>query len=194
MTEKEKRDLGLWYDANFNREISKEIRRANDLCFQINSTLPSDKETVMRLFRELIPDTGENVRIATPFLADYGYRISIGSHTFINHNAYLMDGGGITIGSHCFLGPDIAIYTALHPLLPEEREQGYELAKPVIIEDSVWTGGRVTILPGVRIGKGAVIGAGSVVTKDIPPMTIAYGNPARIIREITSDDTIRKEI
>lgn len=104
-----------------------------------------------------------------------------------------MDGGGISIGEHCFFGPDLAIYTALHPLIAEERNKGLEKALPVVIEDDVWIGGRVTILPGVHIGKGAVIGAGSVVTKDIPPFTLAYGNPARCIRRIDERDRIITE-
>ena len=193
MTEKEKRDRGKWYDANNDREIGEEIMRAKDLCFRLNSTLPSAISEREKILSLLIPDRGNDVMILSPFYADYGYRISIGCGSFLNHNAYLMDGGGISIGEHCFFGPDLAIYTALHPLIAEERNKGLEKALPVVIEDDVWIGGRVTILPGVHIGKGAVIGAGSVVTKAIPPFTLAYGNPARCIRGIDERDRILTE-
>ncbi len=108
----------------------------------------------------------------------------------VNHNAYLMDGAKICIGSHCFIGPNCGMYTANHPLLASERNRGLEKASPIIIEDDVWIGADVTILPGVRIGKGSVIGAKSVVTKDIPSNVIAAGNPCQILRAITEEDSI----
>ena len=112
---------------------------------------------------------------------------AIGADTFINHGAYLMDCGGITIGRHCFIGPNCGMYTANHPISPRERNQGLENAKPIVIGDNCWLGGDVTILPGVTIGENTVIGAGSVVTKDIPANVVAVGNPCRVLRSINHE-------
>ena len=128
--------------------------------------------------------------LLSPLYVDYGERVRIGDGCFINHGAYLMDGGGITIGSHVFIGPNLGAYTAVHPLVAEERNQGLERALPIVIGDNVWIGGDVTILPGVTIGAEAVIGAGSVVTKDVPAGVVAAGNPCRVLRPITEADRI----
>ena len=130
--------------------------------------------------------------ILSPFYTDYGSFCRIGANSFLNHNAYLMDGGGITIGHHVFIGPNCGMYTAAHPLLPEERNLGLEKASPIVIGDNCWIGADVTILPGVTIGEGTVIGAKSVVTRDIPAGVIAMGNPCRVIRPITEKDSIKK--
>ena len=143
---------------------------------------------------KLIPNLGNNCTILSPFVTDYGCYCSIGHNSFINHNAYLMDGGGITIGHHCFIGPNCGMYTATHPALAEERNQGLEKALPIVIGDNCWIGADVTILPGVTIGSHTIIGAKSVVTKDIPDHVIALGNPCRVLRAITEDDRILKEV
>lgn len=148
------------------------------------------KKRRYEILRKLIPELGEDCVILSPFVTDYGYYCRIGQGTFINHNAYLMDGGGITIGHHCFIGPNCGMYTAVHPLLAEERNEGLELALPITIGDNCWIGGDVTILPGVTIGSNTVIGAKSVVTKDIPDHVVAAGNPCRVIRAITEKDSI----
>lgn len=193
MTEKEKMKWGLWYDANFDQELVEERLLAEDLCFQLNQTRPKDTEKREALLRELMPDLGENCTILSPFVADYGCYCHIGHDTFINHNAYLMDGGGITIGHHCFIGPNCGMYTATHPMLAEERNQGLEKALPITIGDNCWFGANVTVLPGVTIGSNCIIGAGSVVTKDIPAGVLAMGNPCRVVRPITAADSIEKE-
>ena len=162
MTEREKMEAGLWYDANFDQDLLKERKEAETLYFQFNQTSPKD----------------------------YGYNCRIGEGTFINHNAYLMDGAPVTIGKHCFIGPNCGMYTANHPLNVEERNQGLELAQPITVGDNVWIGADVTILPGVTIGEGSVIGAKSLVNKDIPANVIAVGNPCRVVREITEEDRI----
>lgn len=190
MTEKEKMLAGMWYDANFDAELLQQRLIAEDLCFQLNNTRPSDSKKRRELLIKLIPDFGENCTVLSPFTTDYGCYTAIGSDTFINHNAYFMDGGGISIGHHCFIGPDCGIYTASHPLISEERNTGLEKASPVKIGDNCWIGAKVTILPGVTIGNGCVIGAGSVVTKDIPDGVIAAGNPCRILRKITDNDSV----
>lgn len=191
MSQKERMEKGVWYDANFDLELSKLRDKAEDLCFQFNQTLPSQKQSQQAILNKLFSHVGQDVTILSPMYADYGYRTSIGKGTFINHDAYFMDGGKITIGRHCFIGPRCGLYTANHPLIYTERNQGYEIALPIVIEDNVWIGGDVTILPGVTIGEGSVIGAKSLVNKDIPAHVVAVGNPCRILRKITKDDSIR---
>ena len=193
MTESEKMKLGLWYDANFDDELVQQRLIAEDLCFELNNTRPSKIEDRNAILDQLIPDLGNDCTILSPFITDYGCYCSIGHDTFINHNAYLMDGGGITIGHRCFIGPNCGMYTAIHPMLAEERNQGLEKALPIVIGDNCWIGADVTILPGVTIGSNTIIGAKSVVTKDIPDHVIALGNPCRVLRPITEDDRIIKE-
>ncbi len=190
MTEKEKMEQGLWYDANYDRELLERRLQADDLCFRFGQTRPSDTSKREQILKELIPELGENVSVQAPFYADYGDRCRIGRDTFINHNVYLMDGGGIRVGKNCFIGPNCGLYTANHPLLASERNAGLERALPIVLKDNVWLGASVTILPGVTIGEGSVIGAGSVVTKDVPDHVVAAGNPCRVIRPITEEDTI----
>ena len=194
MTESEKMKLGLWYDANFDDELVQQRLIAEDLCFELNNTRPSKVEDRNLILNQLIPNLGNDCTILSPFITDYGCYCSIGHDTFINHNAYLMDGGGITIGHHCFIGPNCGMYTAIHPMLAEERNQGLEKALPIVIGDNCWIGADVTILPGVTIGSNTIIGAKSVVTKDIPDHVLALGNPCRVLRPITEDDSILKEV
>lgn len=194
MTEAEKMKLGLWHDANFDEELVHHRLIAEDLCFELNNTRPGKIEDRNAILNKLIPNLGNNCTILSPFITDYGCYCSIGHDTFINHNAYLMDGGGITIGHHCFIGPNCGMYTATHPVLAEERNQGFEKALPIVIGDNCWIGADVTILPGVTIGSNTIIGAKSVVTKDIPPHVIAVGNPCCVLRAITEEDSILKEV
>lgn len=193
MAEKEKMKLGLWYDANFDKELVEERLIAEDLCFELNNIRPKLIEKRTSILQKLIPNLGENCTILSPFVTDYGCYCQIGHDTFINHNAYLMDGGGITIGHHCFIGPNCGMYTAIHPTLAEERNDGLEKALPIAIGDNCWIGADVTILPGVTIGSNTIIGAKSVVTKDIPDNVIAVGNPCRVLRPITEKDSIYQE-
>ena len=187
MTESEKMQAGLWYDANYDLELMAQRTAAEELCFDLNNTRPGDTEKRDGILKKLIPDLGERCTILSPFMTDYGRYCRIGADTFINHGAYLMDCGGITIGRHCFIGPNCGMYTANHPISPRERNQGLENAKPIVIGDNCWLGGDVTILPGVTIGENTVIGAGSVVTKDIPANVVAVGNPCRVLRSINHE-------
>lgn len=190
MTQKERLEKRLWYDANYDPELLTLRAKADELCFLFNQTPPGDTEKRSALLTRLLPHMGEDVTILAPFYADYGDRCQIGAHTFINHNAYLMDCAPITIGTFCFIGPNCGMYTAIHPIRVEDRNLGLEKAKPITIGDNVWIGGSVTILPGVQIGSGSVIGAGSVVTKDIPENVIAAGNPCHVLRTITERDRL----
>lgn len=189
MTEEEKMDHSLWYDAN-DKALLAQRQQAETLCFQLNQTPPQNQTARQAILQQLLPHLDEDVTILSPFYTDYGTRCFLGAHTFLNHNVYLMDGGTITLGAHCFIGPNCGFYTANHPLLPAARNQGLEQARPIVLGDHVWLGGGVTVLGGVTIGEGAVIGAGSVVTKDIPPYVLAAGNPCRILRPLTDEDTL----
>ncbi len=187
MSEKEKMLAGKWYDANFDQELLSLRSKSNALCFEFNQTHPNDNKTKEKLLQRLLPNCHPNVTILSPFYADYGVNCFIKEGTFINHNAYLMDGGLITIGTNCFIGPNSGFYTANHPLDIERRNSGLEQASPIVIGDNVWIGAGVTILPGVTIGEGSVIGAGSIVNKDVPANVLALGNPCRVIRSIDNN-------
>lgn len=190
MTEREKCAAGLWYDANNDSELCAEREHADGLCCKINQ-LPAKSEERSALMAELFPHMAESAEILSPVHTDYGKGCYIGEHTFINRGAYLMDGDTITIGSHCFIGPNLGAYTAQHPLLPAERNLGLERALPITIGDNCWLGGDVKIMPGVTIGEGSVIGAGSIVTKDIPAGVVAMGAPCKVVRAITDADSIQ---
>lgn len=190
MTEQEKMLQGKWYDANFDENLLALRNQADSLCFQINQTNPKETEKIQSLLKQLFGKFEKNCTVLQPVYADYGCYTKIDEGTFINHGAYFMDGGTVTIGKMCFIGPNCGFYTASHPLIASQRNQGYENAKPIVIEDNVWIGGDVTILPGVTIGEGAIIGAKSLVNKDIPASSIAFGNPCRPVRKITDEDSI----
>lgn len=190
MTEHEKMQQELWYDANNDKELLNLREDAEELCYLLNQTSPKMKKKREEIMGKLLPNRGKKTTILTPFYTDYGFYCFIGDNTFINHNAYLMDCAPIRIGSDCFIGPNCGMYTAIHPLVAEERNQGIEKAKPIKIGNNVWIGADVTILSGVKIGENSVIGAKSVVTKDIPANVIAVGNPCRVLRKITEQDRI----
>lgn len=179
-----------WYDANFDEELIKERENTRQLYIQINNCL--DDNLRNQLFDKLLPDKDTTSSISTPFYCDYGKNIKIGKNSFINLNNYFMDGAPITIGDNCFIGPNCGFYTAIHPLHHHDRNLGVEKALPITIGNNVWLGGDVTILPGVTIGNNVVIGAKSLVTKDIPNNVLAYGQPCQVIREITDEDLIKR--
>ena len=190
MTEKEKMLQGLWYDAIYDRELNEERLTAKELCWQLNRLSPRSQIAREKILRQLLPHLGQDVTILSPFMADYGYNCYIGNNTFINHNVYLMDCAPIRIGAGSSIGPNCGFYTAIHPLVANERDSGLETAQPITLAGDNWIGGDVTILPGVAIGKGSVIGAKSLVAKDIPAGVLAMGNPCRVVREITDSDCI----
>ena len=185
LTEKDKMLRGEWYNANFDKELIDERMYAKDLCFQLNQIRPSDLRARRRILSKLLQNVEfDTVEILSPFMVDYGYNVEIGEGSFINHNVYLMDCAKIKIGKKCFIGPNSGFYTALHPMLVEPRNEGLEMAKPITIADNVWIGADVTILPGVKIGAGSVIGAKSLVSKDIPAEVLAFGNPCKVVKSV----------
>jgi len=176
---------GEWYNANFDTELLAERTYVKDLCLELNQVKSADTEKRLDLLKKILPRVEvEQVDILSPFIVDYGYNVEIGAGSFFNHNIYLMDCASIHFGTKCFVGPSCGFYTAIHPLDVYRRNAGFEIAKPIFVGDNVWFGGNVIVLPGVKIGTGSVIGAGSVVTKDIPEKVLAVGNPCKVLREI----------
>lgn len=182
-TEKEKMLAGDLYDP-LDAQLSQERRRARLLIEKLNQTRDDEEDERVRLLRELIPASGDGLWIQTPFYCDYGTNITIGDKVFFNFNCVVLDVAHVRIGSRVLFGPNVQIYAATHPMSAAERRTGLELGKEIEIGDDVWVGGSAVICPGVRIGARSVIGAGSVVTKDIPEGVFAAGNPCRVLREI----------
>ena len=172
-----------WMDG-----LDKERLDCKKKIFRYNHLEPGNPEEKDRLIKDILGKTGSYINIEPPFFCDYGYNIEIGEDFFANYNFTVLDVGRVRIGEHVQIAPNVSIYTAGHPVHPESRNSGYEYGIDITIGDNVWIGGNTCVMPGVTIGNNAVIGAGSVVTKDIPDNVIAAGNPCRIIRKITEED------
>ena len=181
-TEKEKMLNEEYYDAS-GEELTKEREYAKDLCYDYNHTRPSEKEKLKNIIKKLFKSTGENYRINPPFFCDYGYNISIGENFYSNYNLIILDVCEVNIGNNVFIGPNVGIYTAGHPVNVELRNDGLEYGKKIKIGNNVWIGGNVCILPGVTIGDNVTIGAGAVVTKNIPSNVTAFGNPCKVYKK-----------
>ena len=184
MSEKEKMISGELYDANYNKELENERLEAKDLCYKYNNLKPSQEKERKKVLKKLLGNTKENFLIEQPFICDYGYNIEIGENFYSNHNLIILDGNKVKFGDNVFIAPNCSFYTAGHPLDVETRNRGLEYAKPIEVGNNVWIGGNVAVLPGVKIGDNVVIGAGSIVTKDIPSNVVAYGNPCRPVKHI----------
>jgi maltose O-acetyltransferase len=193
-TELEKCLQGELYNTS-DPEIQKLIHAARDLTHRYNGTDSKDSESRQQILTELFGDMGKNVNIDGPFYCDYGKHIFLGNNVIININCTFIDCNKIEIGNNVLIASHVQIYTATHPVRPEERlvadwQENSEIpyfrtyALPVKIEDNVWIGGGVIILPGVTNGRNSVIGAGSVVTKSIPENSVAFGNPCRVARNL----------
>jgi maltose O-acetyltransferase len=185
LSEKEKMLAGELYDAG-NRQLVAERHKARQLLMQLNTSASHDTAGRQALLAELLGTAGENLSVEPPFYCDYGYNITTGRNVFINFNCVILDVAPVTLGDNVLLGPNVQLYTALHPLDWKQRAEGLEYAKPLVIGSHVWIGGGAILCPGITIGDRSIIGAGSVVTRDVPPDTVVAGNPAKVIRVLSS--------
>lgn len=181
-TQKERMLAGQPYQAE-DPQLQADLERAENLTVAFNAT-PVNTESRRQALSELLGSVGEGAYVRPPLAVDYGYRISLGAHTFVGTGAVMLDVAPITIGDHAQIGPGVQLLTPTHPLDPLQRKEGWESAEPITIGDNVWLGGGVIVCPGVDIGDNTVVGAGSVVTKDLPANTVAVGNPARVVRTL----------
>ena len=181
----ERRDRELAYIAD--ETVADEMLRCRRILQKLNFMDRSDSDGIAAVVKELL-GASDGAVINPPFYCDYGSHIRVGKNFFANYNCTIIDVATVTIGDFCQMAPNVAIYTAGHPVYPTTRNSAYEYGKAVTIGDNVWIGGNTVICPGVRIGDDVVIGAGSVVTRDIPARCIAVGNPCRVLRKITEAD------
>lgn len=180
-----RRDAQLPYISD--ERVFEEQKKTRQLLQKLNTIDRSDFDGISEIVKKLFGKS-ENAVINPPFYCDYGTHIEVGRNFFANYNCTILDVAKVKIGDNCMLAPNVAIYTAGHPLHPDTRNTMYEYGIEVNIGDNVWIGGNVVICPGVTIGNNCVIGAGSVVTKDIPDWSLAAGNPCKVIRKITEND------
>ena len=188
MTEREKMTAGMLYQS-MNEELVSARKKSRRLMREYNAAAEADSPQREVLLKELLGSVGEECYIEPVFRCDYGFNISIGHRFYANFDCIMLDVCPITIGNYVLLGPRTGLFTASHPLDAALRRADYECALPIVIEDDVWLGGNVVVNPGVTIGKGSIIGSGSVVTKNIPAGVVAVGNPCRVLRPLTEEDS-----
>lgn len=204
MTETDKMLAGKLYDTS-DETLAKQRAKAHRLSKDYNDTYDDEETKRAEILKELIPNMGKNTYLQGPIQFDYGIYTTFGENCYANFNLVVLDCGYVNIGKNVFFGPNCTLVTPIHPFLAEERalkfkedKTAYDLeyAKPITIEDNCWLASGVTVCGGVTIGKCSVIGAGSIVTKDIPPGVFAAGNPCRVIREITEQESVllKKEL
>ncbi|MEF2966878.1 maltose acetyltransferase domain-containing protein [Paenibacillus sp. M1] len=182
-TEKQKMLAGEWYDAS-DEQLTAERLNARKLTRLYNQTREDERDERKTILKQLFGASGEQIYIEPTFRCDYGSNIYVGNNFYANFDCVILDVCEVRIGDNCFMAPGVHIYTAAHPLNPDERNSGAEFGKPVTIGNNVWIGGRAVIVPGVTIGDNAVIAAGAVVTKDVPAGAVVGGNPAKIIKYV----------
>jgi len=183
-TEKEKMLAGERYNC-LDNDLETERQNTKKLLRLYNRT--EDAPERQAILQQLLGQIGQISAIEPPFYCSYGQNMYIGDYVFLNVLCTILDCNQVHIGNHVMIGPAVQIYTAAHVLQAEDRIQGWEVAKPIVIEDNVWLGGAAVLLPGVRIGRNAVVGAGAVITRSVPANTIVAGNPARVIRELEQE-------
>ena len=185
--EKERMLAGEAYDP-LAPELVADRRRARGRCRRYNDTAPTETDRRERLLRELFGELRGDATVLPPFRCDYGYNVGVGDGFFANYGCVFLDVAPIDFGENCQLGPGVHVYTATHPIDPDERAAGREFGDPVTVGDDVWIGGQAVLTPGVEVGDGGVVAAGAVVVDDVPARTVVGGNPAAVIREIGGDD------
>jgi maltose O-acetyltransferase len=181
--QKERMLAGELYVAD-DPELAADARRAVLLMERFNASSAANPELRERLLRELLGHVGDGVVVRPPFYCDYGYHVRIGARTFVNYHAVMLDVAPIVIGADVQVATNVQLLTPSHPVEPVPRRDKWEFARPITIGDNVWLGGGVIVLGGVSIGENTVVGAGAVVTRDLPANVIAVGNPARVVREL----------
>lgn len=188
MTQRERMERGMLYDPG-DKEIMDEQFPYLDLLAEFNALKSSEVEKREALMKKMFASCGENCYIQPPFYANWsGHHIHMGKNVYANFNLTVVDDGEVYIGDYVMIGPNVTIATAGHPVQPELRRRAIQYNLPVHIKENVWLGAGVIVLPGVTIGENSVIGAGSVVTKDVPPNVVAVGNPCRVLREVNEHD------
>ena len=188
MSEKDKQHTGEVYFPG-DPEILKEQVQYQEKLYDYNQTRPSEQEKRTNLLKEMFAEIGENCYIEPPFRANFGgHHCHFGKNIYVNYNFTAVDDTHIYVGDNTMIAPNVILASAAHPLDPEERRKGYQYNKPVHIGKNCWLGAGVIVVPGVSIGDDTVIGAGSVVTKDIPSGVVAVGNPCRVIKEIKREE------
>lgn len=177
---------GEIYDA-VHPEFIRRLENTRQLIWEFNNLNPSKTAELNTLFHNIVADCGDKISVNQPFRCDYGCNIHIGNNFFANFNLTILDEAPVRIGNNVFVGPNVSIFTACHPINPIERNTGIQWAEAVTIGNNVWIGGNTIILPGVTVGDNCVVGAGSVVTKNVPSNTVIGGNPARFIKAVTNN-------
>ncbi|PYC76871.1 maltose acetyltransferase [Streptomyces tateyamensis] len=186
MTELSNKQLmlaGQWYRPD-DPELAADTRRRIELCARYDAAQLAEPAERQAILAELLGELGEEVRIRAPFRCDFGYHVRIGARSFVNFGAVFLDAAPITLGADVQIGPNVQLLTPAHELDPQRRRAGWERALPVVIGDNAWLGGGVIVCPGVTIGADTVVGAGSVVVRDLPAGVLAVGNPARVVRRL----------
>ena len=189
MTEHEKMLSGKIYNPYVEGMIEERMR-AHKLCLLYNQTVEDEPEKRKAILDELMPNRGEGVYLQGPIYFDFGVNTTMGRGSYANFNFTVLDTGKVTIGENVFIGPNVSLLCPIHPLCHEDRNTGLERTGEIVIKDNCWLGGSVTVCAGVTIGEGCVIGAGSVVTRDIPPYSLAVGNPCRVLRSVQDSDRL----
>lgn len=187
MHEKEKMLNGLLYYADKDELLKNERLQCKKLCHEYNQLSPENIKERENLLKQILASTQERFLVEQPFVCDYGYNIEIGENFYSNHNLTILDCNKVKFGDNVFIGPNCSFYCAMHPLDIKTRNEGLEYSKPITVGNNVWFGGDVVVLAGVTIGDGVVVGAGSVVTKNVPNNVVIAGNPAKIIKEIVQN-------
>ena len=188
MLENESEEVKEVYKKMVNGELYNQskinhlLMNCKELLYDYNNLRPKELEKRKEIIRKLFRKTGEEFNIESPFFCDYGFNITIGENFYANHNLVILDGAEVIFGDNVFIGPNVGIYTAGHPIDVELRNNGIEYAKTIKIGNNVWIGGNVCIMPGVTIGDNVTIGGGAVVTKDIPSNVTAFGNPCKVYK------------
>ena len=185
---RERMEAGDLYIAD-DPELAEATARAQDLMAAYNATSVRQAPLRRALLEQLLGSIGEGTELRPPLYVDYGTNITVGARSFANYGLVALDVARITIGDDVQIGPNVQLLTPTHPVEPEPRRQKWEAAEPITIGDNVWLGGGVIVLPGVSIGANSVVGAGAVVTKDLPANVVAVGNPARVVRRLDDSAT-----